>query len=36
MPTVTSFTRLKSDKTEEMVKNAKEAKKIVENMELNF
>ena len=36
MPTVTSFTRIKSDKAEEMVKIAKEAKKIVENMEPNF
>ena len=36
MPTVTSFTRLKSDTTEEMVKNAKEAKKIVEKHGAEF
>ena len=36
MPTVTSFTRFKSDKAEEMVKNAKEAKKIVEKHGAEF
>jgi uncharacterized protein (DUF1330 family) len=36
MPTVTSFTRIKSDKAEEMVKIAKEAKKIVEKHGAEF
>jgi len=36
MPTVTSFTRIKSDNTEEVVKNAKEAKKIVEKHGAEF
>jgi uncharacterized protein (DUF1330 family) len=36
MPTVTSFTRIKSDKVEEMIKNAKEAKKIVEKHGAEF
>jgi hypothetical protein len=35
MPTVTSFTRIKSDDAEGVVKNLKEAKKIIENMEPN-
>jgi hypothetical protein len=30
MPTITSFTRFKSDKPEEMVKGAKQAKAIFE------
>ena len=36
MPTVTSFTRIKSNNTEEVVKNAKEAKKIVEKHGAEF
>ena len=33
---ITSMTRFKSDKTEKMIKNAKQAKKLVENMGPNL
>ena len=36
MPTITSFTRFKSDKAEEMVKNAKQAKAIFEKHGAEF
>jgi len=36
MPTVTSFTRIKSDDSEGVVKNLKEAKKIIEKHGAEF
>ena len=36
MPTVTSFTRIKSDDAEGVVKNLKEAKKIIEKHGAEF
>jgi hypothetical protein len=36
MPTITSFTRFKSDKSEEMVKTAKQAKAIFEKHGAEF
>lgn len=36
MPTITSFTRFKSDKPEEMVKRAKQAKAIFEKHGAEF
>jgi hypothetical protein len=36
MSAITQMTRFKSDKTEEMIKNARNAKTIFENMEQSF